>query len=134
MFGACLMCQKVESRNSEGGVLARNGKIYGIPRSQGSKLLIIVPQTGTVDISNPGDPKNWTNLWSQGVLAGNGKIYCFQWVHGAPEMGVIDPDTNSVTTLKLPGSAQCSTGAVGPNGTNTYYLFACLLLPLLLLY
>ena len=57
-----------------GGVLAPNGKIYGIPRNA-SRVLCIDPATEQAtlvggDLSGSGD-----NKWVGGVLAPNGKIY-----------------------------------------------------------
>ena len=54
-----------------GGVLAPNGKIYGIPHDSGT-VLVIDPITNTVDTFGvlPGGSK-----WVGGVLAPNGKIY-----------------------------------------------------------
>ena len=57
-----------------GGVLAPNGKIYCVPRSSTS-VLIIDPETNTAETTSitglTGNAK-----WYGGVLAPNGKIYC----------------------------------------------------------
>ena len=57
-----------------GGVLAPNGKIYGIP-NYSSNILIIDPVAGTATRSNMGASLPDTNTWAGGVLAPNGKIY-----------------------------------------------------------
>jgi hypothetical protein len=99
-----------------GGVLAPNGKIYGIPHSS-SSVLIIDPITNTIDTTTitglSGNLK-----WYGGVLGFDGKIY------GMPmytnQILVIDPVTNSATTVTN-GSAGVEftnggVGVLGPNG------------------
>eukprot|EP01043_Picozoa_sp_COSAG02_P072226 COSAG02_NODE_13523_length_1383_cov_2.374611_1_plen_317_part_10 len=56
-----------------GGVLAGNGKIYGIP-GHAASVLIIDPVAGTTDTSSMGGLTGLSK-WFGGVLAGNGKIY-----------------------------------------------------------
>ncbi|UCF96215.1 MAG: hypothetical protein JSV89_13625 [Spirochaetaceae bacterium] len=85
-----------------GGVLAPNGKIYGVPGAATS-VLIIDPQTDTADtstisgISITGPQPNWLG----GVLAPNGKIYCIPWE--ASNVLIIDPMTNTVDTSTISG-------------------------------
>eukprot|EP01051_Picozoa_sp_SAG22_P024038 SAG22_NODE_6479_length_849_cov_0.740000_1_plen_273_part_10 len=55
------------------GVLAGNGKIYGIP-ANAEQVLIIDPSTDTADTSSI-TGVSVGNKWVGGVLAGNGKIY-----------------------------------------------------------
>jgi hypothetical protein len=112
--------------NWQGGVLAPNGKIYGIPRVS-SNVCLIDPITNTVDtttvkISSGSSipPSNFK--WRGGVLAQNGKIY------GIPENSTsvlyIDPITNTVdiTTVNvvsgssLSGNAKWVGGVLAPNG------------------
>ena len=69
-----------------GGVLAPNGKIYGIPRDA-SSVLIIDPVTNTANTTTI-TGLSGTIKWYGGVLAPNGKIY------GIPL------DTSSVLIIK----------------------------------
>ena len=55
-----------------GGVLAPNGKIYGIP-SYSTQILEIDPNTRTTTLF--GDFSSGWGKWIGGVLAPNGKIY-----------------------------------------------------------
>jgi hypothetical protein len=57
-----------------GGVLAPNGKIYGIPHNSTS-VLIIDPVTNTADTTTI-TGLTGINKWQGGVVAPNGKIYC----------------------------------------------------------
>eukprot|EP01047_Picozoa_sp_COSAG01_P073198 COSAG01_NODE_11860_length_1846_cov_1.177447_1_plen_331_part_10 len=57
-----------------GGVLAANGKIYGMPANAQS-VLIIDPTTGSTDTTTLGGLSSSTYKWFGGVLAANGKIY-----------------------------------------------------------
>ena len=59
-----------------GGVLAPNGKIYGIPEDS-NDVLIISPSANnvTVDLSTISGLDGSLNKFSGGVLAQNGKIY-----------------------------------------------------------
>ena len=54
--------------------LAPDGKIYGIPRSA-TTVLIIDPQAGTADASSLGGLPAGGNKWSGGLLGPNGLIY-----------------------------------------------------------
>ena len=58
-----------------GGVLAPNGKIYGIPYNSTS-VLIIDPVTNTADTTTISGLYAGTVKWIGGVLAPNGQIYC----------------------------------------------------------
>jgi len=60
-----------------GGVLAPNGKIFGMPQNA-KNLLIIDPENGTatvgsVDIDSS-TSQTMNNKWAGGVLGTNGKI------------------------------------------------------------
>jgi hypothetical protein len=75
-----------------GGVLAPNGKIYGIPYNS-TDILIIDPVTDTATRSSMSATLTGTNKWAGGVLAPNGKIY------GIPinstDILTITPDLNT---------------------------------------
>ena len=99
-----------------GGVLAPNGKIYGIPWDA-TNVLIIDPSTNTADTTSitglTGGAK-----WYGGVLAPNGKIY------GIPvnstSVLIIDPTTNTANTTTITGlsgsNAKWYGGVLAPNG------------------
>jgi hypothetical protein len=57
-----------------GGVLAPNGKIYGIPLDA-TDVLVINPENNTATRTNFGLTLTDSNKWIGGVLAPNGKIY-----------------------------------------------------------
>ena len=83
------------SSDCEGGVLATNGKIYGIPRTATS-VLIIDPNDNTIDTTTlSGIPTG--NNWTGGVLAPNGKIYCIPY--DSDKILVIDPINNTLSYL-----------------------------------
>ena len=95
-----------------GGALAPNGKIYGIPNSTGSSVLVIDPRFGTATtFSSAG------GSYRGGSLAPNGKIYTI------PDSSTntileIDPDSNTSTTF---GNLSAVTkgwsgGVLSPNG------------------
>ena len=102
------------STNSDkwrGGVLAPNGKIYGIPWESTTVLEIDpVAKTATEFGSLTGSMK-----WQGGVLAPNGKIY------GIPNNSTtvleIDPVAKTATTFgSLSGSWKWNGGVLAPNG------------------
>ena len=100
-----------------GGVLAPNGKIYGIPENS-SDILIIDPEAGTATRSNMGASLSGSAKWAGGVLAPNGKIY------GIPENSsdilIIDPEAGTATRsnmgASLSGSVKWQGGVLAPNG------------------
>jgi hypothetical protein len=55
------------------GVLASNGRIYGIPHGSGS-VLIIDPATNRTDTTALAGLGSGSFKWHGGVLAGNGQI------------------------------------------------------------
>ena len=94
-----------------GGVLAPNGKIYGVPYSS-TTVLEIDPlnQTTTTFGSLSGDYK-----WSGGVLAPNGKIYGIPF--SSTTILEIDPVNQTTTTFgSLSGSGKWTGGVLAPNG------------------
>ena len=101
------------SNKYNGGVLAPNGKIYGIPRDADS-VLIIDPKTNTASYIT--GMEVLTGKYNGGVLAPNGKIYCIP--SARPNVLVIDPITNTTTTISgvASGSNKYYGGVLAPNG------------------
>jgi hypothetical protein len=97
-----------------GGVLAPNGKIYGIPNGNNS-VLIIDPVTNTADDSTIQVPVG-SSKWDGGVLAPNGKIYGIPF--NSPSVLIIDPETNTAdtTTIQVPAFGGWLGGVLAPNG------------------
>ena len=97
-----------------GGVLAQNGKIYGVPYNATS-ILEINPLAGKA--TNFGSFAG-TNKWAGGVLAPNGKIYCAPYT--ASTFLVIDPTTTPPTATTFGTVAGTAAkwwgGALAPNG------------------
>jgi len=98
-----------------GGVLAPNGKIYGIPRDS-SRVLIIDPITDTADTTTITVTAG-SDKWGGGVLAPNGKIYGIPF--GSTSVLIIDPTTNTADTTTitgLGGGLKWNRGVLAPNG------------------
>ena len=95
-----------------GGVLAPNGKIYGIPRDSTS-VLEIDPVNQTTSLF--GSLSNSSTKWAGGVLAPNGKIYGIP--RGSTQVLEIDP-VNQTTSLfgSLSGVNKWEGGVLAPNG------------------
>ena len=94
-----------------GGVLAPNGKIYGIPRNS-TQVLEIDPETQTTTLFGS---LSGTSKWIGGVLAPNGKIYGIP--HNSTQVLEIDPETQETTLFgSLPGSTKWIGGVLAPNG------------------
>lgn len=94
-----------------GGVLAENGKIYGIPHGA-AEILIIDTATDTVTTipTESGDLK-----WFGGCLAPNGKIYAIP--HTSNKVLVIDPETDTTYTFTtISGDRKWGGGVLGPDG------------------
>ena len=94
-----------------GGVLAPNGKIYGIPYNS-TQVLEIDPVTQTTTLFGS---LSGLEKWRGGVLAPNGKIY------GIPASSTqvleIDPVTQTTTLFgSLAGSSKWIGGVLAPNG------------------
>ncbi len=99
-----------------GGVLAPNGKIYGIPWNSTS-VLIIDPITNIANETTITGLPATTEKWLGGVLAPNDKIYCIPWQ--SDSVLIIDPETNTYdnTTISgLTGSKKWHSGVLAPNG------------------
>ena len=94
-----------------GGVLAPNGKIYGIPYDSTTVLEIDpITKTTTTFGSLAGDFK-----WAGGVLAPNGKIYGIP--HGSTTVLEIDPVTKTTSTFgSLATNGKWFGGVLAPNG------------------
>ena len=94
-----------------GGVLAPNGKIYGIPANS-TQVLCVDPETHTTELFGN---LTGSGKWYGGVLAPNGKIY------GIPgqsnQILCIDPETHT-TELSgdLSGAYKWHGGALASNG------------------
>ena len=94
-----------------GGVLAPNGKIYGIPVNS-TTVLEIDPETQTATTFGS---LSGTQKWYGGVLAPNGKIYGIPF--GSTAVLEIDPETQTATTFgSLPGTHKWWGGVLAPNG------------------
>ena len=94
-----------------GGVLAPNGKIYGIPVNSTS-VLVIDPATNTTSTFGS---LSGTSKWYGGVLAPNGKIYGIPYT--STSILVIDPATNTTSTFgSLSGTSKWIGGVLAPNG------------------
>ena len=86
-----------------GGVMGRNGMIYGVP-GHAKRVLKIDPKTQEVSLVGPNLPGKYK--WLRGVLAQDGNIYCIP-CH-AEAVLKINPETDEVTLL--PGTHGPLTG------------------------
>ena len=94
-----------------GGVLAPNGKIYGIPRDS-TQVLEIDPATQTTTLFGS---LSGNNKWNGGVLAPNGKIYGIPY--NSTQVLEIDPTTKTTTLFgSLSGTGKWIGGVLAPNG------------------
>jgi hypothetical protein len=94
-----------------GGVLAPNGKIYGIP-SNSTQVLEIDPATQTTTLFGS---LSGTGKWIGGVLAPNGKIYGIP--RNSTQVLEIDPATQTTTLFgSLSGTDKWFGGVLAPNG------------------
>lgn len=104
-----------------GGVYSPlTNKVYGIPFNSGTICTFDVA-TNTIDLTaiNHGLGSAGT-LYHYGILAPNGKIYCFLW--SATTMLVIDPLTNTVSRpagLNI-GSQKTVYGVISPYDNKIY--------------
>jgi hypothetical protein len=100
-----------------GGVLAPNGKIYGVPNSANS-VLIYDPISKQVDITSI-PVISGASKWSGGVLAENNKIYCVPDATTNRNILVIDPKTNTTELYPFVKNGRWAGGVLAPNG-NIY--------------
>ena len=63
-----------------GGVLAPNGRIYGIPALSPSILEIDVEEGKVITFGMLSNKGTFSDKWNGGVLAPNGRIYGIPWV------------------------------------------------------
>ena len=100
-----------------GGVLAPNGKIYGIPYTSPS-VLIIDPVTNTTDTTTITGLSSSVDKWFGGVVAPNGKIYGTPYTSSS--VLIIDPVTNTADTTTITGLSTGTFkwigGVLGPDG------------------
>eukprot|EP01047_Picozoa_sp_COSAG01_P033608 COSAG01_NODE_2481_length_7603_cov_4.629398_11_plen_651_part_01 len=130
VFNGCpssVKCDQLQAQASRwsGGVLAPNGKIYGVPL-RSTKVLLIDPGTQPSGFSAPHATvtpdamqvaSTATDKWEGGVLAPNGQIYCIPM--GANSVMIIDPQTDSTdeTSLGVATTAgKWANGVLAPNG------------------
>ena len=94
-----------------GGVLAPNGKIYGIPNAA-TQILEFDPATGTTNLIGS---LSGTSKWYGGVLAPNGKIYGIPL--NATQILEFDPSTGTINLIgSLSGTNKWIGGVLAPNG------------------
>jgi hypothetical protein len=94
-----------------GGVLAPNGKIYGIPYSS-TQVLEIDPVAGTTALFGS---LSGTSKWIGGVLAPNGKIYGIPY--SSTQVLEIDPVAGTTALFgSLSGAYKWIGGVLAPNG------------------
>ncbi|HNH10496.1 MAG TPA: hypothetical protein PK683_18485, partial [Leptospiraceae bacterium] len=79
----------------EGGALAANGKIYGIP-FQSANVLVIDPSSDTASVF---DSLGGTNNWVGGVYASNGIIYGIPY--NSTTVLAVDPKAIGVWTADM---------------------------------
>jgi len=100
-----------DSGKWEGGVLAPNGKIYGIPHNSTAVLEIDPASRTATTFGSLSDSGKWIG----GVLAPNGKIYGIPC--NSTAVLEIDPASRTATTFgSLSGSYKWIGGVLAPNG------------------
>ena len=97
-----------------GGCLAPNGKIYCVPSSD-TTVLVIDPSTNTT--STFGALPAGSQKWRGGVLAPNGKIYGVPFL-GSDDVVIIDTNTDTASTMgvSFPGERKWQGAVLAPNG------------------
>ncbi len=101
------------------GILAPNGKIYGIPYSATNVLVLNSITEAVSTISNTNDILTGTRKWKGGVVAPNGKIYCFPY--DSENILVIDTSNDTLSTIDVTSTAGSANkkygrGVMGPSG------------------
>jgi hypothetical protein len=86
-----------------GGCLAPNGNIYCIPWA-GTNVGIINPINDTIDRTTITNVLPASNKYIGGTCAPNGNIYCMRGGNNINNIGVINTNTNTFSTLNLPYS------------------------------
>jgi hypothetical protein len=98
--------------NWYGGVLAPNGKIYGIP-SSATTILEIDPMAGIV--TTFGSVPSGSHKWAGGVLGYDGMIYGIPF--NSTTVLQINPITRTATTFgSITSGKKWWNGVMGPNG------------------
>jgi len=98
-----------------GGVLAQNGRIYGVPYDA-SGVLILDVSSGNSATRTRITGLEGSAKWSGGVLGTNGNIYCMPY--DSSSCLIINPltDTSNNTSITgLTGSAKWFGGVLAPN-------------------
>ncbi len=108
-----------DSMQWNGGALATNGKIYGLPNSglNPASVLKIDPDAGSVSKLSFANTARET--WFGGILAPNGKIYGIPSSSGDPTyILLIDPSNDGISTLSFANAASHSwaAGVLAPSG------------------
>jgi hypothetical protein len=102
----------------QGGVLAADGRVFGVPYMS-SSVLIFNPSTGSTDTGRIGGFATFAK-WFGGVLSPTGKIFCTPFT--AESVLVIDPSKNAASSLdfdKMPqliGRSKWSDSVLARNG------------------
>lgn len=97
-----------------GGVLAPNGKIYGIPFGT-NNILVIDPATESA--ATLASPVSGGSKWFGGVLAPNGKLYGIPQTNDNPLL--IDPEMNTISTFAssvIGANNKWTGGVLAPDG------------------
>ena len=76
------------------------GLIYGIPH-EATFVLIIDPNTDTIDTTTLGGLSPDPSKWWGGVVVPDGRIFCFP--RDAEAVLIIDPNTSTLDTTSLDG-------------------------------
>jgi len=108
-----------------GGVLALNGKIYGMP-ARGTSVLVIDPYNNTAQCDVSGltvyglpvpTPGSQVNKFNGGVLAPNGYIYALPG-SSLQNIYVLDTSNNTFTSTPqiISTTRRCIGGTLAPNG------------------
>jgi streptogramin lyase len=97
-----------------GGVLAPNGKLYGIP-GVAESVLIYDPITREYDADSIPVPPGGSK-WAGGILAKDGKIYCAPDSQSQRNVLVIDPKTDTVELRPFEADGRWAGAVEAPDG------------------